>query len=57
MAHKTVVSMVLGATSREAAEGEGRKVARALGSGPETEVSAEPWTRTTGEPAEPFTLT
>jgi hypothetical protein len=38
--------MIVSATSREAAEGEGWKVARALGAGPRAEVSAEPWTRT-----------
>jgi hypothetical protein len=39
----TVISMVVSATSREAAETEGWKVARALGAGPRAEVSVEPW--------------
>ena len=46
MAKQTVISMVVSATSRQAAEGEGWKVARALGAGPRAEVSAEPWTHT-----------
>ena len=46
MAKQTVISMIVSATSREAAEGEGWKVARALGAGPKAEVSVEPWTRT-----------
>jgi hypothetical protein len=45
MAKQTVISMVISATSRQAAEGEGWKVARALGAGPRAEVSVEPWKR------------
>jgi hypothetical protein len=46
MAKQTVISMVVSATSREAAEREGWKVAHALGAGPRAEVSVERWTRT-----------
>jgi hypothetical protein len=46
MAQQTVISIIVSATSREAAEDEGWKVARALGAGPRAEVSVEPWTRT-----------
>lgn len=45
VAKQTVISMVVSATSREAAENEGWKVARALGAGSRGEVSVEPWTR------------
>lgn len=45
VAKQTVISMVVSATSREAAENEGWKVARTLGAGSRGEVSVEPWTR------------
>lgn len=42
-AKQTVISMVVSTTSRQAAEGERWKVARALGLGTGADVSAESW--------------